>query len=433
MSKRKYRINESFELIGAFWRPDDRDKTVTGTLTSRGGRVEVITAPSYIANLEGDAVRDVLLSINNLTNPERIPILHGATSDKWCTLINSLVLDDRRGTTNFPLGYQISATRIIPARTIMGVHVPSADSKSLDSAVYYFTKLHHLLPKPWSTQLSNETHSYAVPMDPTEVFKFTSKEMDSEVICEVRAGGGWTAKRGVAIRPQSRLRVLPYTPQSLDWFNALAFRLENFFTLFLGTSLSVKHVQVIKGEDAGWVIQKINNRNEKIHLQMWVRCPFEAVSKALMKWLAVPDDKQSIELTVLGVVRKSTLFNETEFLSLAQALEGFGRITFVYKRSARPSFATLIKQTYELLSPEFAEQLLDNKDDFTKKVVQTRDYYTHLGNVKKTAAVRDSSELFLLNKRLHAFLRCVILIDLGIPEQYLKDPILYQATRWQIW
>ena len=44
----------------------------------------------------------------------------------------------------------------------------------------------------------------------------------------------------------------------------------------------------------------------------------------------------------------------------------------------------------------------------------------------------DGGELFLLNQRLHAFLRCVMLIDLGIPESALKEPILYQSTRWKL-
>jgi len=65
-------------------------------------------------------------------------------------------------------------------------------------------------------------------------------------------------------------------------------------------------------------------------------------------------------------------------------------------------------------------------------VVDTRDFYTHLGMSAGTAALEDAGEIFQLNQSLYAFLRCVMLIDLGIDESLLRDPIIYQARRWQI-
>jgi len=38
-----------------------------------------------------------------------------------------------------------------------------------------------------------------------------------------------------------------------------------------------------------------------------------------------------------------------------------------------------------------------------------------------------------MNQKLHAFLRCVMLLELGIPEADLQNPILYQATRWRLY
>jgi hypothetical protein len=209
--------------------------------------------------------------------------------------------------------------------------------------------------------------------------------------------------------------------------------LENFFTLFLGTSLSVKRVRVFQGEESGWLIQKINDHREKVSQQMWVRCPYGTVSEALAKWLSVPTEKQSVELTVLGMVRKSRLFDEIKFLSLAQALEGFGRIRFVFGERGKTPFGDLVERTYDLISPEFAERLLGERSAFRRKVVQTRNFYTLLGRPRGTEATKDNMELLLLNNTIQALLRCVILIDLGVPEDCLRDPILYQATRWQVW
>jgi hypothetical protein len=153
-----YRINQTFDLMGGFWTPDQPDAPFEGTLTSGSGRVELIAAPEYVSQLGSEAFRDAFLSINNPSKPERIPVLYGATSDGLCTLINSLVLHDQRGSTNLPFGYQISATRLIPARTVMGLHIASADSKTIESADCCFSKLHYLLPKLWDTQPRDEVY-----------------------------------------------------------------------------------------------------------------------------------------------------------------------------------------------------------------------------------------------------------------------------------
>jgi hypothetical protein len=81
---------------------------------------------------------------------------------------------------------------------------------------------------------------------------------------------------------------------------------------------------------------------------------------------------------------------------------------------------------------EFAKQIVGECSEFTKKIIQTRDYYTHLGNDIGRDAAKDARELFYLNKRLQAFLRCVMLIDLGVSEVLLREPIVYQARKWKV-
>jgi len=302
---------------------------------------------------------------------------------------------------------------------------------SIDGAAYYFTKIHHLLPAPWSTKMADQNTTHVVPWKAKEIFRFASDELRAEVACEVFAGGRAKARTAVSIKSVPVVRITPKSPQSVDWFISLAFRLENFFTLFLGTSVDLKRVQLFQGDHDGWVVQKMRRRKEKVNFQTWIRCPFQNVADALVRWLSVPRDRQLVELTMLGMMRKSSVFNETEFLTLAQALEGFGRIRFGGSRPRAAKVDQLIQQTYDLISPDLAHKLVGDRAGFTKKVIQTRDHYTHLGNPKGTSAAKSTKELFLLNKRLHAFLRCVMLLDLGISEDHLREPILYQATRWR--
>jgi hypothetical protein len=83
-----------------------------------------------------------------------------------------------------------------------------------------------------------------------------------------------------------------------------------------------------------------------------------------------------------------------------------------------------------MFTPSTAKQLVGERNAFRQTIIQTRDYYTHLGNPKGTSTAKSMKELFLVNKRVHAFLRGAMLIDLGIPESALSEAIVYQATKW---
>jgi len=175
----------------------------------------------------------------------------------------------------------------------------------------------------------------------------------------------------------------------------------------------------------------MHRREEKVDFRAWVQCPQDKVADALARWLAIPEDNRPVEKTILGMMRKSSVFVETQFLSLAQALEGFGRIRFQPGNGRSASFGQLLQKTYDLISPDLAEGLVGERLKFSNTVVQTRNFFTHLGIPRKSAVVDDPKQLFLLNQRLQAFLRCVMLTDLEVPEAFLKEPILYQATKWR--
>jgi len=354
----------------------------------------------------------------------------GFTTLNRCTLLNPVQLSGD-GLADFPTMQKVARVRYRAMRTVMGLHLESSDASVLSSAAYYLTQIHNIMPSPWRTKFTEGGMEHTVSNQALDVFACRSEYLKADVVCEVFAGGSNSIEGGVQIKPVPRIRITPDTPQSTDWFTALAFRLENFFSLMLGTSVEIEHVQLFQGEEDGWVVQKVNERKEKIDLQAWVRCKFTDTANALERWLAVPRDDQPVELTLLGALRKSDLFEETEFLTLAQALEGFGRIRFGGTKRRCAKYDDLIRKTYNLFTLGTAQQLAGECESFMKKIIQTRDYYTHLGNRKGTSAAKTLKDLFLLNKRLHAFLRGAMLIDLGIPEETFSQAIVYQATKWR--
>lgn len=425
----KYKIDATFKTFGAFWEPDRPNQKFTGSISSSKGKVEFEGAPTY-SEMDLEARRAFFAEINSPPDLQGSTAICGTTTMGGCTLLNPIKLGEN-GLANFSTMEKLDRVRYRAMRTVMGLHIESSEANVLDSAAYYLTKIHHFLPTPWESKMAGHSMKYKTHTAFQEVFSCRSETLKASVVCEVAAGGTDHIKRGVRIKPVPRIRILPDHPQSPDWFIALGFRLENFFSLLFGTSIPLKYVQLSQGEEVGWVVQKVNARKEKINRQLWVQCEYEQAASALRQWFAVPSDDQLVELTLLGSLRNSKLYVETEFLTLVQALEGFGRIRFGGKKRRDIKFKDAIEKTYHLFRPETAKKISGEREAFVKKVIQTRDYYTHLGNQKGTSAAKTMKELFLLNKRLHAFLRGAMLIDLGIPEGTISNAVIYQATRWR--
>ncbi|MGB9122824.1 MAG: HEPN domain-containing protein [Candidatus Angelobacter sp.] len=422
---KEYRLNSAVDIIGAFWPPDSTKEFTTGSLSSQDDRLYFLGSPVFKTQLTDDELLKHFDETFGSTGEwKQIHTLHGQTREGYCTLLD-LVEHTADGLVDHAKRSEISAARWRVGSAIIGLHLGSDEAEALDGAAFYITKIKKLLPRAGGTRMTEEGITRIVPFKALQYFWFSSIELQTEVICEIFA-------RSENQESLPRIRLQPRTPKSVAWCWRIGPRLESFFTLFLGTSVALKSVQLFQGENIGWLVKRLRSRQEKIDYQSWVRCEGYQMAAALANWLAVPVNHRPIEKVVLNMLRKSSLFVETEFLGLAQALEGFGRLRF--ESDAKPKrlkFAEGIGQTYDLLSQDFASKLLGDRSTFISQVVQTRNYYTHLGIRKGTSAVDDGKDLFLLNQRLHAFLRCVMLIDIGIPESALREPILYQSTRWK--
>ncbi len=454
-----YRLDAIPNVIGGFWRPETPNNVVTGTLAALDGRLHLLMSPPS-NRMNADEASAAASQFGTTREARRIDTLLGETKDCPCTLLY-LVETISDGVTNLPANFQVIGERWRVSSAVMGLHIESAEAESIDGAAFYFTKIHTWLPNATKLKMTEEGMCHISPSKALQVFQFDSVSLGAEVLCEVFAGK-------TPMKSVPRVRIIPYKPKSLEWFVSIGPRLENFFSLLMGTSVALKSVQLFQGERKdGWFIKRRRSRSEKIDNQAWVSCPASQIAGALEKWFAVPDEQRPVEKTVLGMIRNSSLFTETEFLALAQALEGFGRLRFdrglipkaefkegltkvkealtelwgdseitkrctdVLSTANEASYGQRLGQTYDLLSPEFATQFLGERTQFVQKIVQTRNYFTHLGIRKGTAVVNDGNELFFLNQRLHAFLRCVMLLDLGISENLLKEPISYQSSKWK--
>ncbi len=465
-SMKKFRLRETFDTVGAFWPYGQTEAEFTGTLSSRNGDVSLGSSPTYTVIDPSKAFRDAFDAMSRLPDFQRTASICGFTPHGPCTLVNA-VRNAGKGLTDTRTGQQLASSKYEHGRLLMGLHIESAFASCVDGAGFFLTKMHHLLPTPWTMEFNTGESTFRSPLEALPVFHFSSVDLKAEVICEVFSGGGVKAKKGARIKSVPRVRVIPQAPQSLAWFISLGFRLENFFALFLGTSVTLKRMQAFVGDDVGWLVQNVRrSKRERVNRQTWVCCRNSDMAEALANWLATPESEQPVEKIVLDTLRKSKMPLETEFLSLAQALECFGRLHFseclIDKKNFKRGLASVRKAitsewgqnpvakrcleslgfaneaSYSsrtllvcgLLSIPFLEKLIGEQTDFVRVVVQTRNYFTHLGIDKKQSVADESKTLFLLNQKLHALLRCVMLLKLGISEELLVEPVLYQASKW---
>ncbi len=420
----RLKLNASFETVGGFWRPGDRENVIAGKVVMVEGRGKLEVAPAFAPLSESSG--NMLALLGGGFEPKRIEALNGRTRDGLCTLFY-LLEEVGRGVVDFTEQVEIKADIWRISGLLMGLHVESSKQESIDAAAFYFNKVHQLLPKLWQVDSTPDTTAYVMPHQAVNAFEFRSTSLQARIICEVVSGGRTKTKGTAVLKPLARVRIIPDKPKSLDWFAEVGPQLENFFTLMMGTSVSRTALQLFQGDDKqGWFVREDSPHKEKVDIAACIHCSYQQAGAAMERWLDRPAEKRPVERTIFGMLRRSRLFEETKFLALAQAVEGFGRIHY----DPDLNFIKVLGKVYDSLSKDFAGALLGERKRFISTAVQTRNFFTHLGG-KKGGDVLDSAiNLFLFNQKLHAALRAVLLLDVGLGEAVIRDPVSRQATKW---
>jgi crotonobetainyl-CoA:carnitine CoA-transferase CaiB-like acyl-CoA transferase len=190
------------------------------------------------------------------------------------------------------------------------------------------------------------------------------------------------------------------------------------------------------------------------------------LASAITAWLSAPKEFRFLENLIYGAIRHSSLFVETEFILLAQAIESLHRLTDSSRVVAPTFFEQVLKGLCELISKEcgsspiakrfldsirhanepafqnriesllsritgdHAAKLLGDLTVFAQTLKQTRNHFTHPGISKKSKVLTGAKELFRFNQKLHAFLRLLMLMRLGFSEENVFEPVYNQSRQW---
>lgn len=466
MGEKYLRLDSKFISVAAFWRPDRRDEVTTGTLTVDEEEIRFVTSPQYF---RGAQVSPLYPTQWDSDSALRSNVLHGFFEGKSCTLLG-LVEVERPGLISGGNEAQaVVSTAYHAAVLVSGMLTGAIVDRCLESARYTFSSLSKFVNASPLEKWGDRGITIDLQTEP-EILLDCSV-LETHVRIELKAYYTLTTdeeREARQIKTITAVKVTPPDAQSLSWFMDIGNRLENLFSLLAGTSLVMETFFIYQGDNAGAVIRKRHAYGEKYSLHDSVRHSNSQLAHAISIWLSESEGFREIENLLLGVLRRGRLFIETEFLSLAQALEGFHRATEegqsqMDKASFRElrtqiekflesqkiddetakkvnaavahcnetSFRSRLKSLCSRISQSTLGRMKIDSEAFAASVVNTRNMLTHAGGLRYEKVQRlTGGEIFLLNQKMRALLRGVFLLHLGFPESQFMDLIVREATKW---
>ena len=76
----------------------------------------------------------------------------------------------------------------------------------------------------------------------------------------------------------------------MEWYFDLAYRLENLFSLLLGTSIRLDTVEVKRDGGIGSVLRADRSKKRPTDISVWVQCSASQLAAAISQWLSEPEE-----------------------------------------------------------------------------------------------------------------------------------------------
>lgn len=274
-------------------------------------------------------------------------------------------------------------------------------------------------------------------------------------------GGAWEtpkfeAHTGISIDVSDKMHI--------DDFFPIAYDLKNFLTLAMGDEVSILAIEGTNKSIKEYGTIQISYRkrisNQKLFSFPHVPFLYKSISERpdfyLQNWFNLIEKIKPTYDLFFGTVYNPHLYPTHTFLNLAQALESYhsrisdnevmcdesfkellspilniiskipkpelrqhfkSRAEFMNNKSLRTRIEELFEEYGELFMP-----FIDNKGKFIRKVVNTRNYYTHYGKHSEKRAAKVLELPFLSNK-LRFMLIVIFLKEIGFDDKVTKQAL----------
>jgi hypothetical protein len=324
MLKSRYPLNESFEVTGKWWLPDNPDRRIAGTLNYS---TTDITLTLHGALRE----RDFQEAFRVRSDFERFTQVYGTTSDGIaCTILNAIV-EDYRFNSSTP---EASSTIVSSIYLIVGTHTPNLVDLRLCSLSLRCLELDSFVNKhPLETIPPDNDGEWTITFNHQAPDIYRIEEIKAEIKVGHRAEvfGNQTRRELLAL---AVVDLKPDTPQTVDWFITTIWRFCDLLTLLSSEPVRPIEIGIRLGQDPlydGWLLYKSATPYEETDRgapQLLFALPNvqERFLGILEKWFSAPQP----------LVKSIHLFREAHredgasadrFLRATKSLEAYSRAT----------------------------------------------------------------------------------------------------------
>lgn len=456
MSKSRL-LGDDFEVWGYWWLPGQQEAALTGKLSSRYGRIELLLLGSF-PSIDVNAFGLV------------VPIIHGVASAKEITILDAVQVQ-----------FSFKAPGTVEQRfqnmsAIFGGHLEEADSERITGFVIYADNI-----GPWSG-ISGVEASMAINGNSIVGMEYKLSTSKKQQYRLENNGALITVGPGISTRNEEYLSYGFDMSPSIDvqfdehknYEEVLQFCgiLTNLLSLFVGVELTIGRLGLRLGRGDESQVFDVHldyppPENTKVLESREVLVPLQALGDSCVhvfeRWISEePRIRDSIDLQI-GTMRRRKLPVHVELTSLCQSLEAFHRNTvcggYVSKKVFKPiltefmeavpididtglrkSIEDRLRYAYEFTLRTRLQQLLGGLSDdtharlgiddegFSGAVVKARNDYTHWD--ESYGRMDDGADLKNLVAKLNVISRIVLLKHIGVDESLVVSRVLDNSHRY---
>ncbi|WP_313533241.1 HEPN domain-containing protein [Exiguobacterium sp.] len=427
------------ENIGIWYLPSNPEDRLTGTLTIEDNNSCELKIAHGFNGLSGIGIGE-------------LPIIHGVLSNgSEVTLINSVKTSERWGFPGFPISIWKASF------TVIGGHYDNIEDLIISEIRADYNGLNFWLNnRPFHIHPRQESNEVSMHYQMPEVTRIQLSNSNIEFTYKTETSGdqisNFTVKQKEFVKFSFDEGVV-YN-EALDTVNDFS----NFLTLCIGETIDCRNF-FAKDNEGNSITLLLPKRQEEINMikdhEIIIKFSYiqDSFRECLEAWTT---KKELLEPIIYYFVEahEKAFHVPMSFLKVVQAIEAFSRRMRNNKIWTDEEFDELITRITSELEEEdkalvsgaisneprlrkrlqsiFSEvnnifEISSNKrSSYINKIVTTRNYYTHFDE-RLRHNILDVEKMYYLTKYMKFVLRILLLRELGIDEDLIKNRMLQNS------
>lgn len=446
---------EKFEFKGLWWLPDNKEKTVSGTLKFNpedGPRLELIGSFNELLELSAQLPPEIILGITS--------------NGKKITLYGYQGKSDQISWPGLP------TTTIKPRVIFVGYHFSKKERICFDNLSINYSYLEDwFFANPFSIKFDlpkEYTLKYQYPKPAIAEIGEFKVSIESNLNVNYKKRDDIQIKHSVFVKAASTEKC--HFSDFMDFF----YKIRNFISL--GVKRPIYPVAITAKTDKNIFVMsdgtkvypqieiyfKLSNRE----IQKKTITPFDMLysfkdiehqfESFLKNWIQISNYLKPVHDLYFGTLYNPRMYIEDKFINSIQALEIYHRRKFPESFAINPKQSTeIVKKAIEVVPNEYknhfqqklnyahehvlrsrlAEIIQINKDiiksfirpsrerkSFIQKVVITRNFLTHYDKSLEKRAAK-GEELYWVTQKLKIIIEIILLKEIGIDSEIIKNVI----------